>query len=70
MKSFHTARSLAGLGLLAVALAGQAGPAPWYKLRSKVDGSLACAQTTLGPGWIKAFGPYEDSRCEKLVHTK
>jgi len=45
-------------------------PAPWWKWRSKVDGSLACAQTTLGPGWERSYGPYKDSRCEKLVLAK
>jgi hypothetical protein len=47
-----------------------AAPAPWWKWRSKIDGYLACAQTTLGPGWERAYGPYKDSRCEKLVLVK
>lgn len=47
-----------------------AGPAPWYKWRGKIDNSIACAQTTPGPGWVKESGPYKDSRCEKLVLAK
>ena len=47
-----------------------AGPAPWWKWRSKLDGKLACSQTPLGPGWEQAYGPYKDSRCEKLVYAK
>lgn len=57
-------RSLAAV-LLAL-YAGQlaAGPAPWYQWRSKVDGQLVCSQTTLGTGWDKASGPYQDSHCQ------
>ncbi|GJJ01541.1 hypothetical protein RugamoR64_20790 [Duganella rhizosphaerae] len=47
-----------------------AGPAPWYKWRSKIDNYLSCSQTPLGPGWEKDSGPYKDSRCEKLVLAK
>ena len=50
--------------------APQAGPAPWYQWRSKIDGKLACSQTPLGPGWLRDSGPYKDSRCEKLVLAK
>lgn len=59
-------RQLILLGLLS-ALAATAGarPAPWFKWRSKADGALVCAQTPLGAGWEKAFGPYQDSHCEK-----
>ncbi len=51
-------------------LAGAAGlvaarPAPWFKWRSKTDGQLVCAQYSLGAGWEKAFGPYQDSHCAK-----
>lgn len=48
----------------------QAGPAPWFKWRSKADGALVCAQTSLGHGWEKAAGPYRDSHCEKLIIAK
>ena len=65
-----SAALLAGL-LLCLCCAGlQARPAPWYKWRSKLDGHLACAQTTLGFGWEQDSGPYKDSRCEKLVLVK
>ncbi|NGZ83788.1 hypothetical protein [Duganella aceris] len=47
-----------------------AGPAPWWKWRSKIDGALVCSQTPLGPGWVQAYGPYKDSRCEKPVNAK
>ena len=55
---------LLGCGSLA------AEPAPWWKWRSKIDGALVCSQTTLGPGWEKAYGPYRDARCEKLIVTR
>jgi hypothetical protein len=64
-----TGRALGAFLVLACALA-QAGPAPWFKWRSKVDGALVCAQTSLGPGWEKAAGPYRDSHCEKLIIAK
>ena len=47
-----------------------AGPAPWYQWRSKIDGKLVCAQTTLGSGWEKASGPYADSHCGKPIVAK
>lgn len=50
--------------------AALAGPAPWYKWRSKVDGKQFCAQTSLGPGWEKASGPFKDSHCTKLAPTQ
>ena len=60
--------AMAALALLCAA--AQARPAPWYMWRSKVDGHLSCAQTPLGPGWRRDSGPYQDSRCEKLVLVK
>jgi hypothetical protein len=68
MKAFP-ACALGALLALASALP-QAGPAPWFKWRSKVDGALACAQTALGPGWEKADGPYRNSHCEKVIIAK
>jgi hypothetical protein len=47
--------------------AASAGPAPWFKWRSKVDGQQVCSQTPLGKGWEKAQGPYTDSHCTKLI---
>jgi hypothetical protein len=52
---------------LSIAGAALAGPAPYYQWRSKLNGSLACSQTPLGPGWEKSAGPYRDARCEKLM---
>ncbi len=62
--------------LLLAALAGAlaagalAGPAPWYRWRSKLDGKTACAQTSLGAGWERAAGPFRDSDCRKLADAK
>ena len=56
--------------LLATCMTALAAPAPWYKWRSKVDGTLSCAQSTLGFGWELASGPYKDSRCEKPALAK
>ncbi|MYN44705.1 hypothetical protein GTP23_06395 [Pseudoduganella sp. FT93W] len=55
---------------LLLAASVQAGPAPWYLWRSKIDGQLACSQTPLGPGWVQDAGPFKDSRCEKLLLAK
>lgn len=58
-------------GLLAAgAAAALAGPAPWYLWRSKFDGRQFCAQSSLGPGWERASGPYTDSHCEKRATVK
>ena len=53
--------------LLCSNLITHAEPAPWWKWRSKIDGQLICSQTPLGPGWEKAYGPFRDARCEKLI---
>ncbi|WP_229218602.1 hypothetical protein [Rugamonas brunnea] len=63
-----TAMLAAALLLASAALA--AAPAPWFKWRSKVDGSTSCSQWPLGPGWERAGGPYRDSRCEKPLLAK
>jgi hypothetical protein len=47
-----------------------AGPAPYYQWRSKLNGTTACSQTPLEPGWEKSGGPYRDARCEKLIVAK
>lgn len=57
---------LCGL-LLAAPIVLNAAPAPWFQWRSKANGSLACSQTPLGPGWEKFSGPYRDARCEKRM---
>ncbi len=36
-----------------------AGPAPYYKYQSKVNGYLYCSQTNPGSGWILFSGPYD-----------
>lgn len=55
----------AGTLLACVCVAALAGPAPWFKWRSKLDGKQTCSQTPLGPGWEKASGPFKDSQCKK-----
>ena len=65
-----TVTVLAGAALALCCVSLQAGPAPWFKWRSKIDGYLTCSQTPLGPGWEKDSGPYRDSRCTKLVLAK
>ncbi|WP_426195203.1 hypothetical protein [Massilia sp. DWR3-1-1] len=59
-------RLVAAVLLLATG-AALARPAPWFTWRSKLNGLTVCAQTPLGPGWEKAFGPYRDSHCTKPV---
>lgn len=53
--------------LACLCAAAVAGPAPWYKWRSKVDGKLVCSQTPLGQGWEKASPAFKDSHCSKLI---
>ena len=72
MKMRPTLSALLGAAVGASLLAGLVGlatarPAPWFKWRSKTNpsGPLVCAQTGLGAGWEKVFGPYQDSHCEK-----
>jgi hypothetical protein len=58
---------------LALGLACKAAPAraaPGFQWRRKLNGTLACSQTPLGPGWEKFAGPYRDARCEKLIVAK
>lgn len=58
------------VALLLASATLRAEPAPWFKWRSKVDGSTSCSQWPLGPGWERAGGPYRDSRCEKPMLAK
>lgn len=68
MISYRIAATLAALALSAqTALAA---PAPYYQWRSKLNGALACSQTPLGEGWVKASGPYRDAHCEKRIVAK
>lgn len=69
-----TMKTMLSIGI-GVILAGAcsallAGPAPWYKWRSKINGKQFCAQTSLGHGWERASGPYQDSHCAKLAAAK
>jgi hypothetical protein len=69
-----TRHFLAVITLLSLALTCgplQAGPARYWQWQSVVDSSvLTCSNTQLGPGWKKFRGPFQDSRCEKLVIVK
>lgn len=65
--TMRTLPFLATLLLACTCAAALAGPAPWYQWRSKLDGKQFCAQSSLGPGWEKAAGPFKDSHCTKLV---
>jgi len=67
MKNLLLTGSITSL-LACVCVAALAGPAPWYTWRSKADGKQFCAQTSLGPGWEKAGGPFKDSHCTKLAN--
>jgi hypothetical protein len=62
--------SVLGLVLALTCAWLSAEPAPWFKWRSKLDGTLACSQTPLGPGWDQVAGAYRDSRCEKRIAAK
>jgi hypothetical protein len=62
--------SLLGLVLALASVWSSAEPAPWFKWRSKLDGTLACSQTPLGPGWDRVTGAYRDSHCEKRIVAK
>lgn len=55
--------SLAGCLLGGLA---QAGPAPWFVWRSKLDGKEVCAQASPGSGWVQQGGPFLDADCRKL----
>ena len=68
MKIFRPAAAIAALALVTASVS--AAPAPYYQWRSKLTGKLACSQTPLGEGWVKAHGPYRDARCEKLMVVK
>jgi hypothetical protein len=61
---------LSAFFLVLACIPATAGPAPWYKWRSKLDGAAACSQTPLGAGWDRIAGPYRDSHCEKPAIAK
>lgn len=62
----HTFSLLVGVVLAGFSgLAAQAAPAPFYKWQSKLDGQVACMQTSPGDGWVRLDGPYRDLRCRE-----
>ncbi|MCV6341178.1 hypothetical protein OFL47_32415 [Pseudomonas aeruginosa] len=54
-----------GVGGGSSARGAQAAPAPFYKWQSKLDGQVACMQTSPGDGWVRLDGPYRDLRCRE-----
>ncbi|WP_120996206.1 hypothetical protein [Stutzerimonas urumqiensis] len=56
------------LALALLAPLALAGPAPYYKWQSKLDGQIACQQTSPGEGWELFEGtPYRDLRCTQPI---
>lgn len=68
LRRYTTLSLFCALGFYCSSLA--AGPAPWWQWRSKIDGALVCSQTPMGNGWEKAYGPFRDAHCEKLIVTR
>ncbi|HAT34008.1 MAG TPA: hypothetical protein DCW29_25140 [Janthinobacterium sp.] len=69
-KLLYSGKTLCAALLVLCAGGALAGPAPWYQWASKIDATLVCRQTSPGPGWEKAYGPYRDSHCEKRALAK
>jgi len=61
------------LALIAVvsflSLAARAEPAPWFKWHSQDVDYEVCAQFPPGDGWVKVKGPFEDSKCNKILRN-
>lgn len=63
-------RRLVNAKSLVVLLAGTvlasavAAPAAWYKWRSKLNGTVICAQVMQGE-WERTDGPFKDAQCDK-----
>lgn len=53
------------LALAVIAAPLCAAPAPYYLWMSQLDGTRVCSQISLGPGWERVGGPFQDSRCRK-----
>jgi hypothetical protein len=51
------------------ALAAQAAPMPFYLWQSRLNGHLACSQTSLGDGWVRLSGPYSDAGCHQPLKS-
>lgn len=49
--------------LLGFSVSALAAPAAWYVWRSRIDGTMVCAQVSPGEGWEQHGGPYKDIRC-------
>lgn len=50
-----------------LALSAVGAPAPWHQWGSRIDAQRVCAQTSPGPGWEYARGPFRDAGCRTLA---
>jgi len=56
--------TLVAMLVLAFTSSTVAAPAPFYKWQSKLNGYIACGQTSLGSGWILfSKTRYKDAGC-------
>jgi hypothetical protein len=55
--------------VLFITVTAWAGPAPWYKWHSREADYEVCAQFSPGDGWVKVKGPFEDSKCNKILRN-
>lgn len=60
---------LALLAVLFITVTARADPAPWYKWHSQEADYEVCAQFSPGDGWVKVKGPFEDSKCNKILRN-
>ncbi|GGC71485.1 hypothetical protein [Undibacterium terreum] len=56
---------LTGCVLALAASAVLAGPAAYFRWKSKFNNYTICAQTTPGDGWEILSGPFKDAHCSK-----
>lgn len=61
------ARIALGMVCVAWSLTALAAPAPWHQWSSRLNGALVCAQTSPGPGWAHARGPFKEAGCHTLL---
>lgn len=59
-------KRLFALVMLTMTLNAVARPAAWYWWSSRLGGQRICAQTAPAKGWLRAGGPFADSRCSDL----